>query len=196
MDMNVLQTLVGSVVNMTLRAISSVRGLWRSSSTPPTDNDYTGWVRPGPSVNEFLANIGTQQEPQWVEMAPMTVIPGFGVIYPTHEKLNGKRVWAARYDIGSLPNNTTKSLTIPTSMTSIWGPVTERGFDFLNTYAYDNSGNILPLPYVSSYAPGGIFTPGSMNNIVLELNNNIIRVTTQANRSGLNGIVTIKFTRG
>lgn len=195
MDMNVLQTLVGSVVNMTLRAISSVRGIWRSNNTPSTDNDYTGWVRTGNTINEFLVNIGTQQAPQWVEMAPIQNIE-YNVMYPTTEKLFGKRVWAVRYEIGSLPNNTTKSLTIPTSVTSIWGPVTERGFDFLNTYAYDTSGNILPLPYVSSYVPGGIFTSGSMNNIVLELNNNIIRVTTQANRSGLNGIVTIKFTRG
>lgn len=194
--MDVLQRLVESVVSMTLRAVNGIVVIWRSNQPPSADQDYAGWVKPATTQDEYNVNIGTVQTPNWIPMAPMTVIPDFGVIYPTHEKLNGKRVWAVRYDIGSLPNNTTKSVTIPTSVTSIWGPVTERGFDFLNTYAYDTSGNILPLPYVSSYAPGGIFTPGSMNNIVLELNNNIIRVTTQANRSGLNGIVTIKFTRG
>lgn len=195
MDMNVLQTLVGSVVNMTLRAIAGLKGLWRSSTTPPNDADYSGWIRPGTTVNEYLINLGTQQDPNWTEVATLSIIED-NFLYPTHEKLNGKHVWAVRYNVGSLPNSSTKSLTIPTNITSIWGPPQERCIDSNNTYAYDSSGNILPMPYISSYNPGGLFTSGSMNSIVLELNNNIIRITTQANRSGLLGIVTIKFTRG
>ena len=186
MDMNVLQTLVGSVVNMTLRAISSVRGLWRSSNTPPTDNDYTGWVRPGPLVNEFLVNIGTQQDPQWVEMAPIQNIEE-NTIYPTTEKLFGKRVWAVRFNLGALPNNTTRTIQLPWQLTSIWGPPQERTIDWGTSYAYDVKGRILPLPYVD---------PANINRaILLELNNTNIVITSRQNYTAFFAIVTIKFTR-
>lgn len=187
MDMNVLQTLVGSVVNMTLRAISSVRGIWRSNNTPSTDNDYTGWVRVGSTINEFLVNIGTQQAPVWVEMAPIQNIE-YSVMYPTTEKLFGKRVWAVRYVLGALPNNTTRTIQLPSQLTSIWGPVQERHIDFSLSFAYDSNEKILPLPYVD---------PSNSNRTIsAELDGNNIVIFTRQNYSAFTAIVTIKFTRG
>lgn len=186
MDMQALQALVDSVVNMTLRAISSVKGLWRSSSTPPTDNDYTGWVRPGTLTNDFLVNVGTPQNPQWIEMAPIQSIEE-NVLYPTHEKLFGKRVWAVRFNLGALPNNTIRRIALPWQLTSIWGPPQERTIDWGISYAYNVGGRIIPLPYVDPNS--------TTQGILIALESNEIVIRTRSNYSSYFAIVTIKFTR-
>lgn len=127
-------------------------------------------------------------------MAPVNQIVD-SIPYPTHEFLNGRRVWAVRYNLGALPNNTTKSLQLPTQITSIWGPPEERWIDVGSSYVYTTTGNIYPLPYSSFFQRGGIFGNGSTDNVIIELENTIIRLRTESNRSNQIGIIVIKFTR-
>lgn len=120
----------------------------------------------------------------------------FNQPYKTTERFNGKIVWAVRLNVGALPNTTTKIVTIPTIITNTWGPVSERQLDLLNCFAWNNSEEILPLPFVSVYTRNNsAFTDGFGESIIVTLNANTVRILTESNRTNYTGVVTIKYTR-
>lgn len=170
--------------------------MYVGQSAPSTPTDYLFWFRIVDTKPVLLTNIGTRESPVWTDTRGITRIASTGVEYAVNETLGGKQVFATRFNFGALPNNTTKSATLPWQITSTWGPPQERCIDMTNTYAYTVNGDIYPLPYVSNYNQNtGIFSDGSTNAIVLELNNNIIRVRTESNRTNWFAFITIKYTK-
>lgn len=121
---------------------------------------------------------------------------GFNVPYKTTERFNNKVVWAIRLNVGALPNNTTKIITIPTQVTNVWGPVSERQLDLLNCYAWNSSQEILTLPFVSPYTRNtSLFADGFTESIIVTLNGSTVRILTESDRTSYTGIITIKYTR-
>jgi hypothetical protein len=88
MRIELLETLATAVLDMTLRITASISNIWRSIETPPKLNKYSGWVKPGTLLDEYLVNLGTAQSPKWVEMCPIVNIQE-NVLYPTSYKLFG-----------------------------------------------------------------------------------------------------------
>lgn len=171
--------------------------LYIASTAPSVPTKYLIWLRVTSLETDLFFNYGSEENPIWISPNKTTKIPStYGEIYQTTERLNGKIVWAVRYFFGALPNNTTKSASIPSSITNIWGPPQERCIDVNNTYAYTDNGDIIPLPWVSGYTRNTSFlSDGYTDSVIMELNNNIIRIRTESNRSNWYGIVTFKFTR-
>lgn len=171
--------------------------LYIASTAPSVPTKYLIWLRVTSLETDLFFNYGSEENPIWVSPNKTTKIPGqYGEIYQTTERLNGKIVWAVRYFFGALPNNTTKSASIPSSITNIWGPPQERSIDVTNTYAYQENGNIIPLPWVSGYTRNtSLFSDGYTDSVAMELSNNILRIRTESDRTNWYGIVTLKFTR-
>lgn len=124
------------------------------------------------------------------------ILSGFNVPYKTTERFNNKVVWAIRLNAGALPNNTTKIITIPTQVTNVWGPVSERQLDLLNCYAWNSSQEILTLPFVSPYTSiAGGNRDGFTESIIVTLSGNTVRILTESDRTNYTGIITVKYTR-
>lgn len=171
--------------------------VWIGSNPPDPPTHYVAWLYFTSNDTDLRINYGTASNPSWISPIRMSRIPSdYGVQYRTSERIGNKDVWACRFWLGALPNNATKTLTIPWQITSVWGPPQERCIDTNNSYVYQTNGNILPLPHVSGYTPEfGGNRDGFTDSIILELANNIIRISTESNRTNWFGIVTVKYTR-
>ena len=170
--------------------------VWVGNQPPVPPTHYVAWLDLSGDI-DLKFNLGSGANPVWVSPIKASRIPTeYGVQYKTTETIGNSAVWATRFWLGALPNNATKTLTIPWQITSVWGPPQQRSIDTSNCYAYQVNGDIIPLPHVSGYTQDfGGNRDGSTDSIIVDLANNIIRVTTESNRTNWFGIVTVKYTR-
>jgi hypothetical protein len=74
----------------------------------------------------------------------------FGIPYFTGVTIGDQEVWAVLLDFGALPNATTKMLTIPAEITSVWGGSGNYWIDTAQSFAHDSEIDVtVPLPYTT-----------------------------------------------
>lgn len=122
------------------------------------------------------------------------------VPYRTNDLLNGREVWAVKLDFGVLPNNSIKIMTIPASITSVWGQPGERWIDVSQSYAYrESDGLSIPLPHVTDVrvtdnsGPQGSIRQIQSNQIEMYLLGNNLCVRTETNRTTFNAVITLRY---
>lgn len=146
-----------------------------SSLSQLTDVNVTS-----PSDGQFLTYDGVAQE--WKN----TTITDEGHVYSTSEKvvgkwINNKPVYEITIDFGSLPNNSTKSVSIGAS--NIENIIKIYGIGIAST------GASIPLPYSDDYYVTG--------NVLLDANasSGEIRMIARSDKSVFYGYVTIQYTK-
>lgn len=133
------------------QAVGGASRIWIGDNPPTNTTNFVGWVKTSQNNLDFLYNTGTVTEPEWTTVLAKTERPDtFGVPYRTSEFINGRQVWAVDLSLGNLPNNTLKLVSIPPSVLSAWGTISERWIDVSRSYAYSpGSLRSIPLPYIT-----------------------------------------------
>ena len=108
---------------------------------------------------------------------PISTYHYFGNYYQTLEVFAGKPVYVVSYDLGALPNNTSKSYSLPSGITNI--------VDF-RAFAKKN-GVYAPLPWFTD--SGGIYAKAGIT-----ASSNTFYIKTFGNVSDYSGYVIIKYT--
>lgn len=169
--------------------------VWISSTAPPIPSQHITWLKVTAEDTDLLFNYGTDLNPIWISPIKTIKVPGtYGQPYATNERVDGNVVWAVRLNFGALPNATTKSIIVPTAVTSVWS--TQRWFDVSNCRASDSNGNVVPLPNVGYAFQNGTSGKIISDNITLSLVGNLVQIQTDTDRTSYNAIVTIKYLKG
>lgn len=128
---------------------NSTASLW-IGETPPTDlYRYNGWVKTTQTDVDLLYNQGTVTTPDWQSVLRTTHRPTtMGTPFKTSERVGTRIVWAVDIDVGYLPATTLKMVPLPTTVTSVWGSLSERWLDVANCSAYNpGTDTVIPLPF-------------------------------------------------
>lgn len=126
----------------------------------------------------------------------------------TGEVIDGRKVMIVRFNFGSLPNATTKSLMVPSNIKSLWGKDNEHWLDVSNSHVYRTTdGMHYTLPGVASvdinyegqvqagnrwWDTVSYYTIGS-DQISIFMTNDEIFIETQTNKLDCIAVVAVRF---
>lgn len=106
--------------------------------------------------------------------------------YFTNRKIDGKRIMAVMLDFGTLPNNATKAMAVPSSVITNRDSATTMWLNVGRCYAVNSTTNeVVPLPYSAQ-------TYWS-DQIELRIQNDSILLTTKKNMSSFSASITIEY---
>jgi len=139
------------------------------------------------SIQEFAAQIQSKIKTSRLNATD------YNTPYFTGAIIDGREMWGAILDFGTLPNTTTKALLIPSNIVGEWSMVGERWIDTGNSFVFQTStGLTLPLPHTSSvtWKKKGQSTT---DQIAIWMNDAEIMVATESDRTDFKAIITLKY---